>query len=229
MPSGKRIKPLPRAPSESPAGTSNRTPIGLPSAGSPGAALPKLGHSVTYVPFEDTLGGATRRPSREAGDADSVATAHPGADEHVNPELRATPPATPQAPANAAGSLIRGRSESFGASARHRLNSGSMTFDLSLCAGETQVVTINCGGTNFQTFLKTLRRIPKTKLAQLSAEGGHLRKTGFVFFDRNPVAFAAVLEYYRLCRNCRHLACVLLEKSWEGGQAGMGGARVVCW
>ena len=77
---------------------------------------------------------------------------------------------------------------------------GSVAFDLSQCTGEAQIVTINCGGQNFQTFLRTLGRIPKTKLAQWASENGHLRRTGFVFLDRNPVTFAAVLEYYRFCR-----------------------------
>jgi hypothetical protein len=81
-------------------------------------------------------------------------------------------------------------------SSKKKMMKGSMVFDLADGVGNDQVVTINCGGKIFQTFLRTMRRIPKTRLWRISNEA-FFQDTKYVFLDRNPKCFDAVLEYHR--------------------------------
>jgi len=63
--------------------------------------------------------------------------------------------------------------------------------------GPDKIVTIDCGGIIFRTFARTLQKIPKSRLCKLAEEGSPLMQSGYIFFDRNPVVFAAIMEYYR--------------------------------
>ena len=63
--------------------------------------------------------------------------------------------------------------------------------------GPDKIVTIDCGGILFRTFARTLQKIPKSRLCKLAEEGSPLMQSGYIFFDRNPVVFAAIMEYYR--------------------------------
>jgi len=63
--------------------------------------------------------------------------------------------------------------------------------------GPDKIVTIDCGGIIFRTFARTLQKIPKSRLCKLADEGSPLMLSGYIFFDRNPVVFAAIMEYYR--------------------------------
>jgi hypothetical protein len=65
---------------------------------------------------------------------------------------------------------------------------------------EDAIVTIDCGGTIFRTFLRTLRRIPKTRMFRMAEPNGELAKSKFLFLDRNPDVFGAILEYHRHAR-----------------------------
>ncbi len=78
-----------------------------------------------------------------------------------------------------------------------------------LHAEHVRKVSLNVGGTVFCTYAETLSRFPSTLLGTMfasSPEGpgttrrddGMLRCDEVVFFDRNPVAFAAILEWYRV-------------------------------
>ncbi|XP_052075038.1 potassium voltage-gated channel protein egl-36-like [Mytilus californianus] len=59
-------------------------------------------------------------------------------------------------------------------------------------------VIINVGGQTFVTKRSTLQRYPDTKLANISETCEHFDKTTEVYyFDRNPVIFQSVLDYYR--------------------------------
>jgi hypothetical protein len=63
--------------------------------------------------------------------------------------------------------------------------------------GPDKIVTIDCGGIIFRTFARTLQKIPKSRLCKLAEEGSPLMQSGYIFFDRNPIVFAAIMEYYR--------------------------------
>ncbi|XP_052075039.1 potassium voltage-gated channel subfamily C member 3-like isoform X1 [Mytilus californianus] len=59
-------------------------------------------------------------------------------------------------------------------------------------------VIINVGGQTFVTKTSTLQRYPDTKLANISETCEHFDKTTEVYyFDRNPLIFQSVLDYYR--------------------------------
>ncbi|CAC5365423.1 KCNC1 [Mytilus coruscus] len=59
-------------------------------------------------------------------------------------------------------------------------------------------VIINVGGQTFVTKTSTLQRYPNTKLANISETCEHFDKTTEVYyFDRNPLIFQSVLDYYR--------------------------------
>ena len=60
------------------------------------------------------------------------------------------------------------------------------------------IVNINVGGTIFSTTLSTLRLIPNTRLARLSASSAeYIQEKDHFFFDRNPEVFQSVLDLYR--------------------------------
>jgi hypothetical protein len=70
-------------------------------------------------------------------------------------------------------------------------------------------VSLNVGGTVFCTYAETLARFPSTLLGTMFAcsgesegmtrrDDGKLRCDEMAFFDRNPVVFAAILEWYRV-------------------------------
>lgn len=81
---------------------------------------------------------------------------------------------------------------------------------LSCSAQDSQrKVSLNVGGTLFTTYAETLARFPSTLLGTMFAassesgglsrrDDGHLRCDEVAFFDRNPAAFAAILEWYRV-------------------------------
>lgn len=62
-------------------------------------------------------------------------------------------------------------------------------------------VVLNVGGTLFETYVSTLQAFPDSLLGTMfSPRNRHLRrpdKHGHYFFDRDPAAFAVVLNYYR--------------------------------
>ncbi|CAG2194682.1 KCNC1 [Mytilus edulis] len=59
-------------------------------------------------------------------------------------------------------------------------------------------VIINVGGQTFVTKRSTLQRYPDTKLANISETCEHFDITTEVYyFDRNPLIFQSVLDYYR--------------------------------
>ncbi|CAG2254366.1 KCNC1 [Mytilus edulis] len=59
-------------------------------------------------------------------------------------------------------------------------------------------VIIDIGGQTFVTKRSTLQRYPDTKLANISETCEHFDKTTEVYyFDRNPLIFHSVLDYYR--------------------------------
>ena len=61
-----------------------------------------------------------------------------------------------------------------------------------------QSIVINVGGSRFETFVDTLKKRPRTMLANLSANSPYYREScGEYFFDRDPVIFRAVLDFYR--------------------------------
>ena len=60
-------------------------------------------------------------------------------------------------------------------------------------------VTLNIGGIRYKVYKSTLRKIPSTRLANLS-EGSQANwdpKRAEYFFDRHPGVFAQILNYYR--------------------------------
>ena len=60
------------------------------------------------------------------------------------------------------------------------------------------IVVINVGGVRSETFKKTLLRMPGTRLSMMNKQDEHWRPdANEYFFDRHPVAFSAVLNYYR--------------------------------
>eukprot|EP00286_Rhodomonas_abbreviata_P021305 CAMPEP_0181311894 /NCGR_PEP_ID=MMETSP1101-20121128/13396_1 /TAXON_ID=46948 /ORGANISM="Rhodomonas abbreviata, Strain Caron Lab Isolate" /LENGTH=609 /DNA_ID=CAMNT_0023418687 /DNA_START=165 /DNA_END=1991 /DNA_ORIENTATION=+ len=70
---------------------------------------------------------------------------------------------------------------------------------------DEMIVTIDCGGKIHRAYVRTLRRLPRTRLCRMVSEKGNggcgeLLKTGFLFLDRHPKCFAAVLNYYRTDR-----------------------------
>lgn len=59
-------------------------------------------------------------------------------------------------------------------------------------------IMINVGGTHFETYRSTLRLLPETRLAQLSPTNSDFDPIRIeYFFDRDPVSFSAILNYYR--------------------------------
>ncbi|XP_053325660.1 potassium voltage-gated channel subfamily C member 1-like [Spea bombifrons] len=86
-------------------------------------------------------------------------------------------------------------------------------------------VVINVGGVRFETYTSTLQTFPATKLANLAESmafgtGDYDSQRNEFFFDRNPVVFGYVLDYYRTKRlHCSDDVCksVLIEELhfWE--------------
>ena len=70
-----------------------------------------------------------------------------------------------------------------------KLDSGSELLDL---------VTINVGGTRFETSWSTLSSIPNTRLSDITRKSKcyNAAKDEF-FFDRNPLLFGHILDFYR--------------------------------
>ena len=69
---------------------------------------------------------------------------------------------------------------------------------IDLPADSERRIYINIGGTQFVTLLTTLHRFPNTRLPKLvlNKVDAELEKNEF-FFDRNPVFFNYILDYYR--------------------------------
>jgi hypothetical protein len=79
----------------------------------------------------------------------------------------------------------------------------SLCFDpneLTERSGDQKIITVDCGGVIYRTFLCTLRRHKYTRLWYLTNDNCRLPQTGFMFLDRNPVIFGAILNYYRCDR-----------------------------
>ena len=67
------------------------------------------------------------------------------------------------------------------------------TFDT--CEG---MLTLNVGGSIYQTCASTLERYPNTRLGQLSHSSHHyIASSNQYFFDRNPIIFQEILDFYR--------------------------------
>ncbi|KAK6191940.1 hypothetical protein SNE40_003512 [Patella caerulea] len=61
-----------------------------------------------------------------------------------------------------------------------------------------ELIQLNIGGKIFVTTRSTLSRIPNTKLSDLKENSIHYRSAcKEFFFDRDPEAFACILNYYR--------------------------------
>lgn len=59
-------------------------------------------------------------------------------------------------------------------------------------------ITINVGGTRFETYRTTLKLLPESRLAQMTPTNSDFDSTRMeYFFDRDPVSFSAILNYYR--------------------------------
>ncbi|KAJ8312632.1 hypothetical protein KUTeg_010005 [Tegillarca granosa] len=59
-------------------------------------------------------------------------------------------------------------------------------------------VTLNIGGTIFETSRKTLEVFPETKLANLKTnDSAYNKNKDYYFFDRNPELFNNILDFYR--------------------------------
>lgn len=62
-------------------------------------------------------------------------------------------------------------------------------------------VILNVGGIRHETYLSTLRNIPDTRLHSLTNNPTQLAEfdpnSGEFFFDRHPIVFAQILNYYR--------------------------------
>ena len=64
----------------------------------------------------------------------------------------------------------------------------------------TKFVHLNVGGQRFMIKLRTIQAFPETLLAkviQFDHEMFDKDETGAYFFDRNPVLFSSILDYYR--------------------------------
>lgn len=66
--------------------------------------------------------------------------------------------------------------------------------------GADTIVELNCGGIRFESRIKTLRKHPGTMLSNLADVDGQLYEEGYSFFDRDPMAFNYVLNFYRYDR-----------------------------
>ncbi|XP_041915079.1 potassium voltage-gated channel subfamily C member 1-like isoform X1 [Alosa sapidissima] len=67
-------------------------------------------------------------------------------------------------------------------------------------ASEAERVVINVGGVQHETYKSTLMSIPGTRLANLASDTSadpQKHPTSEFFFDRDPGAFAPILNYYR--------------------------------
>ena len=61
-----------------------------------------------------------------------------------------------------------------------------------------KIIQINVGGTIFQTYRHTLSLINDSRLALLSESNSYYDSIrNEYFFDRDPVSFLAILNYYR--------------------------------
>jgi hypothetical protein len=89
---------------------------------------------------------------------------------------------------------------------RTKSKSSCMSFEMN-GQGRDKIVTIDCGGIVFRTFALTLQKIPKSRLSNLVDSESPLMQTGYIFFDRNPIIFAAILEYFR----CDVMAAVFVR------------------
>ncbi|XP_063397057.1 potassium voltage-gated channel subfamily C member 3-like isoform X2 [Mytilus trossulus] len=63
---------------------------------------------------------------------------------------------------------------------------------------KSNTIIINVGGEVFKTSKDHFKRFPKTRLADLDANSGtYEESTNSYFFDRNPVLFHYILDYYK--------------------------------
>ncbi len=64
--------------------------------------------------------------------------------------------------------------------------------------GSNKRITLNIGGVRFETYYGTLKLIEESRLAQLTETNSDFDPvTNEYFFDRDPNAFLAILNYYR--------------------------------
>ncbi|XP_076140020.1 voltage-gated potassium channel KCNC4-like [Alosa pseudoharengus] len=77
---------------------------------------------------------------------------------------------------------------------------------------EAERVVINVGGVRHETYKSTLMSIPGTRLANLASDS-QKHSTSEFFFDRDPGAFAPILNYYRTGK--LHCPADVCGKSFE--------------
>ena len=59
-------------------------------------------------------------------------------------------------------------------------------------------ITINIGGIRYETYAKTLKLIPQSRLADMTdTNSDHDPHKNEYFFDRDPESFLAILNFYR--------------------------------
>ena len=185
----RRIKPLPDVVSTD--GKHHATPEFPSKAVSFPATPPSAGH-----PF--AVGPVANGPVANGPVVNRWPAAHVQAPPEPSPGMGEVRP-------NSASSAWRSpslqRGDPFTASFKRRGNrGGAYAFDVQTqvkSIGEEDIITIDCGGQLFRTFLRTLQRMPKTRMAKFAAPDGPLSETKFLFLDRNPTAFAAILEFHR--------------------------------
>ena len=63
---------------------------------------------------------------------------------------------------------------------------------------KSESIVFDVGGTRFETYSGTLKKLPNTKLFHLNRDSPNYRpKTNDYYFDRDPKIFRGVLDYYR--------------------------------
>ncbi|CAC5421837.1 KCNC1 [Mytilus coruscus] len=80
---------------------------------------------------------------------------------------------------------------------------------------KSNTIIINVGGEVFKTSKDHFKRFPKTRLADLDAtSGSYEESTNSYFFDRNPVLFHYILDYYKSGQlHIPHNVCYRLVES----------------
>ncbi len=67
-----------------------------------------------------------------------------------------------------------------------------------MSAGTDDRVIINVGGMRHETFRHILKKIPATRLSRITPNlANYNQMLNEYFFDRHPMVFAEVLNYYR--------------------------------
>ena len=59
------------------------------------------------------------------------------------------------------------------------------------------VIVLNVGGVRHEVFLKTLQKFPDSRLGNLSSSTAKKYPTDEFYFDRNPIIFNFILDFFR--------------------------------